>query len=271
MTPPPANAFESLGALMQLIRILRGANGCPWDKQQTPRSIVRYLTEEIYELVEAVESGNPDQIREELGDVLFHIFVIAEMFDEKGLFDIGEVARGNTEKMTRRHPHVFGGDHLENPSTIRQRWHQIKQSEKGGDQESSVLDSVPVQLPALMRAYRISERAARSGFDWSDISGVMAKAEEEWGEFKTALKKNANEQASMEFGDILFTLANIARFAGIHPETALTGAVKKFEKRFRKLEKRVAGIGATLDSRSQPELDRIWEEIKAAEIQKPDH
>jgi tetrapyrrole methylase family protein / MazG family protein len=262
---PPATSLDPFRELMQLIQTLRGPDGCPWDKQQTPRSAALYLTEEIYELVDAIESGNPEKIREELGDVLFQVFFIAELAHEAGQFDIGEVALRTTEKMIGRHPHVFGADRLDSTEAVRERWHQIKQREKGNAGVTSALDSVPVQLPALIRAYRISERAARMGFDWQDIAGVMEKVEEEWAEFKNAQGGDRPEQAAIELGDVFFTLANVARFVQIHPETALTGAIKKFECRFRELEKRAAEQGVAMQSRSQAELDRIWEQIKTEE------
>ncbi|MFZ0724198.1 MAG: nucleoside triphosphate pyrophosphohydrolase [Desulfobacterales bacterium] len=264
--PPAPDPFE---ALVQLIQTLRGPQGCPWDKQQSARSLVRYLTEEVYELIEAIEAENPDKIREELGDVLFQVFFIAELFREQGRFDIQEVARRNTEKMIGRHPHVFGDDRLDSAEAVRERWHQIKRREKANRAGASVLDSVPVQLPALMRAYRISERAARAGFDWQGISGVMEKVEEEWDEFKSAQADDRPELAAMELGDVFFTLANVARFARIHPETALAGAIKKFEHRFRKLEKRAAETGSGMESRSPVELDRMWQQIKTEEDTPP--
>lgn len=263
--PQPEMTSEHFRALLQLIQTLRGPDGCPWDKKQTPRSIALYLIEEIYELVEAIESGNSDDIREELGDVLFQVFFIAELFHEKGRFDIGEVALRTTEKMIARHPHVFGADRLDSTEAVREQWHQIKQHEKKNTEAKSVLDSIPVRLPALMRAYRISERVAREGFDWQDISEVMEKVEEEWTEFKNAQRAEHWEQAAMELGDVFFTLVNVARFAHIHPETVLTGAIKKFEQRFKELEKRAAERGVAIESRSQTELDRIWEQIKTEE------
>ncbi|MFY9705450.1 MAG: nucleoside triphosphate pyrophosphohydrolase [Desulfobacterales bacterium] len=263
--PQPEMTSEHFRALLQLIQTLRGPDGCPWDKKQTPRSIALYLIEEIYELVEAIESGNSDDIREELGDVLFQVFFIAELFHEKGRFDIGEVAHRTTEKMIGRHPHVFGADRLDSTEAVREQWHQIKQHEKKNTEAKSVLESIPVQLPALMRAYRISERVAREGFDWQDISGVMEKVEEEWAEFKNAQRAERWEQAAMELGDVFFTLVNVARFAHVHPETVLTGAIKKFEQRFKELEKRAAERGVAIESRFQTELDRIWEQIKTEE------
>jgi nucleoside triphosphate diphosphatase len=263
--PPPEMTSERFRDLIQLIQTLRGPDGCPWDKKQTPRSIALYLIEEIYELVEAIESGNSDDIREELGDVLFQVFFIAELFRERGRFDIGQVALRTTEKMIGRHPHVFGADRLDSSEAVRKRWHEIKRQEKKHTETKSVLDSIPVRLPALMRAYRISERVAREGFDWEDISGVMEKVEEEWAEFKNAQNADRLEQAAMELGDVFFTLVNVARFAHIHPETVLRGAIEKFERRFKELERLTAERGVAMEGRSMAELDQMWEQIKTEE------
>lgn len=256
------NKIKNLKRLIGLIETLRGENGCPWDKAQTIKTMAIYLLEEVYELVDAIETENPDEICEELGDVLFHIFFMARLFEEKGAFDIGDVAGLNKEKMVRRHPHVFGSERAENAGEVRKRWHTIKKNEKNHMYHQSVLDSVPGGLPALMRAYTISERAARTGFDWDNIEGVMQKAEEEWSEFQCALNKNDKTDISVEFGDILFTLVNVARFAAIHPETALKDSIKKFESRFRQMEKNLAELGRSFDSVSRDELDTLWKEVK---------
>lgn len=252
----------TIDTLSKLVETLRGEDGCPWDKKQTPLTISVYLVEEIYELVDAIESGNPDEVCEELGDVLFHILFLVSLFQEMGRFNIREVVRVITEKMVRRHPHVFGNDSVTGPDEVRHRWHRIKLKEKSNARPTSALDSVPKKLPALMRAYRISERAARTGFDWTDISGVVQKVEEEWSEFKAKLSQTDPDGLAMEFGDILFTLVNIARFARFHPETALTGSIKKFERRFKYMEKVLSEDGKSLESISHKEMDTLWEEAK---------
>lgn len=261
---------NNLEKLIKLVEALRGENGCPWDQKQTPKTMAVYLTEEVCELAVAIESGNPDEICEELGDVFFHIFFIARIFQEKGLFDIQDVAHAITEKMIRRHPHIFGNDAaVDSADEVRQRWHNIKMKEKNNVLKTSVLDSVPASLPALLRAYRISERAGRTGFDWDDISGVMQKAEEEWAELKYELEKKQDPEnqnkAALEFGDVLFTLVNIGRFARIHPETALTASIKKFENRFKYMEKVILKSGRDIYAVSQDEMERLWEEAKKLE------
>lgn len=265
---PPGDT--PLSKLINLIATLRGPDGCPWDRQQTPVKMVNYLLEETYELAEAIEENDPVHVREELGDVLFHIFFIAHLFSEKKAFGIEAVAETIIDKMVRRHPHVFGDKKVKDTDEIRKNWRAIKKKEQNDTPASSVLDSIPKKLPALMRAYRVSERAASTGFDWQDINGVLAKTDEEITEFKEALAqrdKNSDgpDEAAMEFGDILFTLVNVARFAKFHPETALTSAIAKFEGRFKQMEKNVAESNRSLDKISFSEMNRLWNDIKAEE------
>ncbi len=254
-------------AIIDLIETLRGENGCPWDKKQTPQTILAYLLEETYELMDAVESGDPEEVCGELGDVLFHILFLVSLFREKGHFDIKDVVGQNYRKMIHRHPHVFGNDNVNSEDEVRKRWYKIKMEEKNASSEDSILDSIPSSLPALMRAYRISERAARTGFDWENISGVMKKVEEEWSELKTVFEKQKQSsedhaQVALEFGDVLFTLVNVARFANIHPETALRDSTNKFEKRFRYMEKRISKGQKDIRSVSQKEKDILWGQAK---------
>jgi MazG family protein len=224
--------------------------------------------EEVYELVDAIESKDPEGVCEELGDVLFHILFLSILFREMGHFDIKDVIDLNVKKMTRRHPHVFGNQSVSSVEEVRAKWHQIKKQEKRLAKKESILNSIPEGFPALMRAYRVSERAAKTGFDWNDISGVMQKAEEEWSELKSVLKKENQSQKdqdllALEFGDVLFTLVNVARFAHIHPETALRNSTKKFIKRFKYMEKLIAESRRNIESVSQREKDELWEEAKA--------
>ena len=254
--------------ILALIRRLRAPEGCPWDRKQTPSSLVNYLLEEAHELAAAIASGNTEAVCEELGDVIFQVLFMVEMYQETGAFDLSAVAARNIEKMVRRHPHVFGERRDMSTEEIRANWHAIKQQEKAAADaaDRSLLDSVPKNLPALMRAYRISERAARAGFDWSALDGVMAKVEEEWREFKQARQPgtdaNAPQAAAMEFGDILFTLTNVARFARFHPESALAASVDKFERRFRLMESDFARQGRDIASADRDELEAAWERAK---------
>ena len=264
-----APAPNSLGMVIALIQRLRAKNGCPWDRKQTPHSLSVYLIEEMYELVEAVAAGDPQSVCEELGDVVFQVLFMAELFAESGAFDLDRVVERNVAKMVRRHPHVFGETKAHTTAAIRENWHAIKkeeQKEKNGVRETSLLDSIPAGMPALMRSYRVSERAARTGFDWNDLAEVMDKVEEEWREFKSAARQVGNaadlQKAAVEFGDIVFTLSNVARFMGFHPETALTAAIQKFERRFRHMEKAFGDRGRELESASRKEMDSAWETAK---------
>jgi tetrapyrrole methylase family protein / MazG family protein len=258
---------KKIKELINLIETLRGKKGCPWDQKQTPRSMSIYLIEEMYELVEAIIREDSNHVCEELGDVFFHILFITAIYKEKGIFDLEEVIGQVVEKMLRRHPHVFGNTRVENVEEVRKQWHHIKQTEKNDEPSTSVLSSVPKNLPALMRAYQVSERAARTGFDWDDINGVIAKTEEEWKEFKKEVYSDSEKETnlkkiSLEFGDVLFTLMNVARFAGIHPETALAESTNKFEKRFKFMETEISKEGRHIDSATQIEMNRLWEKAK---------
>jgi len=251
-----------LDELIRLVKTLRGKHGCPWDKKQTPRDASVYLIEEVFELADAIEAGHPEQIREELGDVLFHIVFIAGMFQERGEFDLSGVAQTITEKMIRRHPHVFGEENVNSSEEVVENWHKIKLSEKKPTPKQSSLDSVPVQLPALIRAYRISDRVAKSGFDWAKVDKALENVEQELGGLKAILNKQNDAQLSQKFGDLLFILVNIARLANVHPETALAGSNKRFELRFRKMEDLVAESGRDFENISGREKTLIWEKVK---------
>ena len=223
---------DSVKALVALVESLRGENGCPWDRKQTARSMLVYLIEEIYELADAIESDQVEAVREELGDVLFHIIFITQLFQEKGHFAIDDVARDITAKMIRRHPHVFGTDKVQNTDEIRQNWQEIKQNEKKRVEPQSVIDSVPKNLPALMRAYQIGERTARYGFGRQDCKSLLNELTAEFDQLKRAIENDDPDRLLNDFGSYIFSLVNLARLLKIHPETALSGAIKAFEKRF---------------------------------------
>ena len=263
---PIATPFHKI---IDLIETLRGDQGCPWDKKQTPRSMVHYLVEEVFELVDAITADKDDDICEELGDVLFLVFFIAVQFQSLNRFDIETIVQRNLEKMIRRHPHVFGKETAETPDKVREQWQRIKRSENTVQKKFTTLGSVPKSLPALMRAHRISERAAQTGFDWDDIQGVMRKAEEEWDELKQELKETDdldNRRAmELEFGDVLFTLVNVARFAGIHPESALAASTRKFETRFNTMEKMARDRQTNFDRLSYKDKHRLWDKVKHKE------
>ena len=256
----------SIERLEMLIETLRGEDGCPWDKKQKPDTMARYLIEETYELVDAIISKDASAVCEEAGDVLFQLLFVVNLFRESGHFCLQDVVESNVEKMIRRHPHVFGDVVAKTPEKVSENWEKIKLKEKGGAGFHSVLSSIPQSLPALPRAAMISERAAKTGFDWDDISGVMAKTMEEWVEFTKEVNTPdgaaGSDNAAMEFGDILFTMVNVARFAHIHPETALIRSIQKFEKRFNYLEEKATEAGRDIDSLTMQEMHDLWNEAK---------
>ena len=252
-----------LDEILRLVETLRGENGCPWDRKQTPESVSVYLIEEVFELMEALQTGDPEQVCEELGDVLFQIVFIARMFQERDAFDIFDVVRTVTEKMIRRHPHVFGDKKVNSSAEVVDSWHKIKLDEKKSLPKRSALDSVPVQLPALLRAYRISARAAQSGFEWMDAEDAAAdKIPAQLIEISDGENRESPRDASRKFGDLLFVLVNIARQANVHPETALAGSVKRFEQRFKKMEDLIHGRGQEFTDISGREKTLLWRGVK---------
>jgi tetrapyrrole methylase family protein/MazG family protein len=251
----------NMSDLIRLIDTLRGENGCPWDREQTPQSMILYLVEEVYELLDAIQSKKTAHIHEELGDVLFQLVFILILYEERGTFSADSVVQHTIKKMIHRHPHVFTQNSDPVPD-IRKQWNTLKKNEKNHSQDTSVLDSVPPSTPALIRAYRVSKRAAATGFDWDDIDGVMEKMEEEWGEFKHALKTENKKATALELGDLFFTLINVARMVSIHPESSLLEAVHKFETRFREMERQASLTDRSLDSISKKEMNQLWDGVK---------
>jgi len=227
---------DAIKALIALVESLRGEPGCPWDKKQTPKTMLIFLIEEMYELADAIESDRSEEVREELGDVLFHIIFITRLFQEAGDFSIDDVARDITEKMIRRHPHVFGTARVENAEEVRQNWHQIKQNEKKSSHARSVLDSVPRKLPVLMRAYSIIERTERHGFNREDRESLLNTLHTEFNQLRRSIMHKSDEIIQHDFGRLLLSLVRLAQRLKIHPETALSGAVRAFENRFRQME-----------------------------------
>jgi len=263
LKPTQSIPFEGVVAL---IETLRGENGCPWDRKQTPETMARYLIEEVYELVDAIVAKDAEAVCEEAGDVLFQLFFVIHLFVAAGRFTFTEVIDRNIEKMKRRHPHVFGDVTANTPEIVSRNWQRIKQTEKGDNNHVSVLEGVPQSMPALLRASIVSERAAKTGFDWDDISAVMAKTMEEWREFSGEIEHARGvvdgDKAAEEFGDILFTMVNVARFARIHPEIALLRSIQKFEKRFTYMEEKAQSTGRRFDLLSFEEMHELWDEAK---------
>jgi len=245
--------------IKHIVEALRGENGCPWDRRQTPQTIKKYLLEEVYELTDAIEEGNLSAIKEELGDLLFLIIFLIHLYEEAGQFDLANVVDVVEEKMIRRHPHVFGHSKVRNEEEVRIRWQKIKSKEKT---RSSILNGIPKTLPALMLAYRVGKTAATVGFDWQRTEDVILKIEEEIGEFKKALKEEKREKIEEEFGDIMFSYVNLARLLDIQPEEALRKTVYKFKKRFQFIEKTLKEQGKDLGKTPLEEMDMLWEKAK---------
>jgi tetrapyrrole methylase family protein/MazG family protein len=244
----------------EVISALRGENGCPWDRKQTHQSLKPFLVEETYEALDAIDSGDPGHIKEELGDILLQIYLHAEIAREHGAFTIDDVARTIIDKIILRHPHVFGGDRVRDAEQVLERWEEIKKKEK--PLRESMLDGVPKHLPALLKAYRIQQKVSRVGFDWEKIDDVAAKLDEEVGEFKKALSSNDGGKIEDEAGDILFTIANLLRFMHINPEEALDKTIKKFTSRFQYIEKRSGEMNRNLEEMTIDEMEQLWQESK---------
>ncbi|MGH7361814.1 MAG: nucleoside triphosphate pyrophosphohydrolase [Candidatus Methylomirabilales bacterium] len=246
---------------------LRGPGGCPWDREQSPSSIAPYLLEETYEVLEAIEEGKGARLREELGDLLLQVVFHAQMAAEAGQFTIADVLRGISEKLVRRHPHVFGAGDAKTASEVLARWEAIKQHEREvNGEEASALAGVPRTLPALLRAHRLQEKASRAaGFDWPAVAPVLAKVEEEWAELRGALAAGDPARVGPEFGDLLFGLVNLSRFVGVNPEMVLTAATERFIRRFHYIEAALAKRGKSPRKSTLEEMDLLWEEAKRLE------
>ena len=260
MSQRPGGAGLALEALAELAARLRAPDGCPWDREQTPVSAAAYLLEEAYEATEAIESGTPDEVRGELGDLLFQVVFQAQLFAEAGSFDLTEVIEEVHAKMVRRHPHVFGEAKAADAAEVKQRWSQIKRGERQGTGRG-LLDSVPQGAPALLRAQRLGSKAAKVGFDWDDAAGVWAKIGEETAELAAA--RPEEEQA--ELGDVLFSWAQWARHRGLGAEAALREANRRFTRRFEAMEAMAARQGVALEDMSPEKREELWAAAKAQE------
>ncbi|WP_374722028.1 nucleoside triphosphate pyrophosphohydrolase [Peribacillus tepidiphilus] len=251
--------------LRQIIAELRGPNGCPWDKKQTHKSLKKYLIEEAYELIDAINEDDDEAMISELGDVLLQVMLHAQIAEDEGMFTVTDVIQSISEKMVRRHPHVFGEVHVENEQEVVSNWEKIKQAEKGGESKTtSLLAGVEKSLPALLQAYEYQKRAAKVGFDWKELWPAWEKVKEEILEFETELKEEIKDQEKLasELGDLFFALVNIARFISISPEEALHRTNMKFIRRFQYIEERVRQSGKSFEDFTLEELDAFWEEAK---------
>ncbi|WP_203364420.1 nucleoside triphosphate pyrophosphohydrolase [Bacillus sp. REN10] len=262
--PPVKNeeqTYREFSVLRQIIATLRGPNGCPWDREQTHESLKKYLIEEAYELLDAIDRQDDDHMVEELGDVLLQVLLHAQIGEDEGMFVMEDVIESLAQKMVRRHPHVFGEQVVEGAEQVVANWQEIKQQEKG-TKETPLLDEVAKGLPALLRAYDIQKKAAKVGFDWKDAQGALEKVEEEWREFLDEVRNEDQGRLVEEFGDLLFALVNVARFYAIHPEEALVQVNEKFYRRFAHVEKRVKEGKGVFNKYQLEELDAFWNEAK---------
>lgn len=247
--------MDAFDRLVAVVARLRGPAGCDWDRAQTPESVRAYVIEEAHEVIDAIDAGDPAALRKELGDLLFLVLLVARMHEEQGTFDVAAALDAASEKMVRRHPHVFGD------ATERPAWEAQKRTEG----RRALLDGIPRALPALLRAQRVGERAAEVGFDWPEETQVRAKLDEELAELDRARASDRRDDVEDELGDVLFTLTNLARHRGLRAEDALRRATAKFEARFRAVEAACAHAGRDVAATPPDELDRLWRAAKETE------
>jgi len=253
---------ESFEELVRIMHRLRRPGGCPWDGEQTHESIKPYLIEEAYEVVEAIEAHDPRELCTELGDLLLQIVFHAEMAAEHDQFAIADVIRAISEKMVRRHPHVFGDTQVSGADEVVRNWSRIKAAERQSADDASALAGVPRAMPALLRAQRLGEKAGHAGFDWADAGGVLDKLQEELGELREAVAHGDRGGAQAELGDLLFAATSLARHLRVSAEDALKGAADRFSRRFRRMEEALAAQRRDIHSATAPELDALWEAVK---------
>jgi tetrapyrrole methylase family protein/MazG family protein/ATP diphosphatase len=266
MTAPP-ETLRPIDRLLAIMARLRDpATGCPWDQEQTFATIAPYTVEEAYEVADAVERGDLSDLRDELGDLLLQVVFHARMAEEEGLFGFEDVARAINDKMIRRHPHVFGVESYGSLAEQKAGWESLKAEERGAKgRAASLLDDVPVGLPALTRAVKLSRRAARVGFVWPSVKEVLEKLDEEVEELKAEIAAGDVEKARQEMGDVLFVVANLARTLDVDPEDSLRSANAKFTRRFRYIEEKLAERGKRPEDSDLAEMDALWDEAKAGE------
>ena len=257
---------EETWRLREITRKLREPGGCEWDRKQNHQSMRASLVEEAYEVIDAIDRDNAEDLKEELGDLLFLVFFHARLAEERGVFGLTDVARGIADKLVRRHPHVFGDHRVENVEQILENWENIKEREReeSGKQTKGRLDGVPASFPALLRACKVQQKAARAGFDWPEIGGVYEKLREEIQEVRD-VSENDSKHLEEEAGDLLFAAVNLCRWLRVDPESALQAATDKFTRRFHGVERRVQATGERMEELSIDELENFWQETKATE------
>jgi len=260
-------ADEAFAELVRIMERLRAPGGCPWDREQTRQSIKPYVIEEAYEVAEAIDDDNIDDLRAELGDLLLQVVFHAEMAREDGLFTIEDVVRGISEKLIRRHPHVFADTEVKDSAEVLRNWARIKQEERKHLEDNSVVSGVPRAMPALLRAHRLGEKAAGVGFDWDAASAVLDKVHEELAELHAAVEQHDGSAVEAELGDLLFALASLGRHFDLQAEDALQRASDRFIRRFRYMERRLSERQRDMHTTSAEELNSLWEEAKQDERQ----
>jgi tetrapyrrole methylase family protein/MazG family protein len=256
---------RTLDDLVEIMAKLRGTQGCPWDKSQTHETLKPFIIEEAYEVIDAIDRNNKQDFVEELGDLLFQIVFHSRLGQERGEFDIGDVIEGVCEKMIRRHPHIFDDVIVDGTDEVLKNWEEIKREEKDMKSEAQSMMNLPKTLPALMKAFKVQEKAARVGFDWDDISGALDKVYEELDELKEVYNAGNSDKIREEMGDLLFACVNVARFLEVEPELALNDAVKKFINRFNFVEVTAAKFDKNLQDMSLQEMEILWQQSKKQE------
>jgi nucleoside triphosphate diphosphatase len=263
-----SRARDAIERLLSIMERLRGPGGCPWDREQTLRTLRPYVLEETYEVLEAIDAGDPAEHREELGDLLLQIVFQAQLAKEEGTFDFADVANAISDKLVSRHPHVFGSATATDSEAVLRQWAALKREEKKAKGKgASVLEGVPREMPALARADRLTEKASRIGFDWPDPAGAREKLAEELGELDQAIRAGDQAEIEHELGDVLFAAANLSRKLGVPPEEALRGTVARFVARFGHVERELARRGVPHGEATLAEMDALWDEAKALERQ----
>ncbi len=255
--------LEEIKLLLDVLNRLRAPDGCPWDREQTPDTIKKYILEEAYELYEAIEKKDHEEVEEELGDLFFLLLFLADLYEEKKLFRFSSSLSKIREKMIRRHPHIFGNTKVKGAQDVINNWQAIKgQEAKKKGKKKSILGNLPLALPALQRAFRLGERASRVGFDWKDAEDVFEKLDEEISELKDAILKKDKKALQDELGDLLFTCANLSRKLGFNPEDTLKYALNKFVERFHKMEEKIARDGKEITDLDIDSLEDYWQRVK---------
>ncbi len=269
-------AGETFAAFVDTIAALRAPNGCPWDREQTHESIARNMIEEAYEAVDAIEQHDAAHLREELGDVLLQVVLQSQIAADAGEFTVADVCRDVNAKMIRRHPHVFGEAAAGSAEDVLSIWDNVKLAEKSAadaqaEEPEGLLDSVPVSFPALLQAYKISRKAVAAGFEWDTVEDVWAKVEEEIAEFKQACRSDDAQAKELEFGDVLFSLVNVARKEGIDAETALRATCRKFRERWAFMEGAAWGQGKRIEELDMDEMQQLWDQAKMLHVGEASH